>query len=177
MKLQRYSLHDVDIMDFILMHGAILCKDDDVEALEAENAALHAECDRLTAMLCKVPTKEAEAAYDQIDRYLRNNLDDSEYADMSAALEHCYRTLLYPQKVLSAEEVTQPGLYAWRKGEKKLLWWVLVEFADIYNPGKGDVESVLCRRSFQNGQKVRVVGCASPGQFIGPIKMPEVQDA
>ena len=47
MKLQRYSLHDVDTMDFILMHGAILCKDDDVEALEAENAALKAETERL----------------------------------------------------------------------------------------------------------------------------------
>ena len=41
--------------------------------------------------------KEAEAAYDLIDRYLRNNLDDPEYAAMSAALESCYRALLYPQ--------------------------------------------------------------------------------
>ncbi len=114
MKLPRYSVHDVDVMDFILMHGAIWCKDDDVEALESENAALHAECDRLTAMLCKVPTKEAEAAYDQIDRYLRNNLDDSEYADMSAALEHCYRTLLYPQNdrltaMLGPQKPTKAG--------------------------------------------------------------------
>jgi hypothetical protein len=82
--------------------------------------------------------------------------------------------LLAPPTILTAEEVTEPGLYAWRKGKDKLLWWVLVEFADIYNPGKGDVESVLCRRSFQNGQKVRVAGCASPGQFVGPITFPEV---
>ena len=29
----------------------------------------------------------ANAAYDMIDRYLRNNLDDDDYADYSAALE------------------------------------------------------------------------------------------
>ena len=83
--------------------------------------------------------------------------------------------MINAENVLQADEVTEPGLYAWRKGKYKPLWWVLVEFADIYNTGKGDVESVLCRRSFQNGQKVRVVGCASPGKFIGPIKMPEVE--
>ena len=37
------------------------------------------------------PTSEsAEQAYDKIDRFLRNNLDDTDYADFSAALELVY---------------------------------------------------------------------------------------
>ena len=122
---------------------------------QAEIDALHAECDRLTAMLCKVPTKEAEAAYDQIDRYLRNNLDDSEYADMSAALEHCYRTLLYPQKPMSAEEVMEPGFYWWKFADHR---WVIV--IARYDDSKIVIKTVL-------GDEIFI------GKFIGPIKMPE----
>lgn len=33
---------------------------------------------------------EREAAYDQIDRFLRNNLDDDDYATFSAALDSIY---------------------------------------------------------------------------------------
>ena len=37
------------------------------------------------------PTSEsAEQAYDKIDRFLRNNLDDTDYADFSAALDLVY---------------------------------------------------------------------------------------
>ena len=35
----------------------------------------------------KVDAREASAAYDKIDRYLRNNLDDDDYAEYSAALD------------------------------------------------------------------------------------------
>ena len=36
----------------------------------------------------KVDAREAlETAYDKIDRYLRNNLDDDDYAEYSAALD------------------------------------------------------------------------------------------
>jgi hypothetical protein len=49
MKLQRYSVEDGE------WHRADeqgrFCLAEDVEALEAENAALHDECDRLTAMM------------------------------------------------------------------------------------------------------------------------------
>jgi hypothetical protein len=34
--------------------------------------------------------RSRDAAYDMIDRYLRNNLDDSDYAEYSAALEAVY---------------------------------------------------------------------------------------
>jgi hypothetical protein len=33
---------------------------------------------------------ERDAAYDRIDRFLRNNLDDADYAEYSAALELVY---------------------------------------------------------------------------------------
>ena len=37
------------------------------------------------------PTSEsAKQAYDKIDRFLRNNLDDTDYADFSAALDLVY---------------------------------------------------------------------------------------
>ena len=37
------------------------------------------------------PTSEsAKRAYDKIDRFLRNNLDDTDYADFSAALDLVY---------------------------------------------------------------------------------------
>jgi len=55
MKLQRYINSAVNA-DYagnydILADDGPVCLASDVEALEAENAALHAECDRLTAML------------------------------------------------------------------------------------------------------------------------------
>jgi len=81
---------------------------------EAQIAALHTECDRLTRYLGKVPNKDAEESYDLIDRYLRNNLDDPEYATMSAALEACYGTLLCPQNdrltaMLGPQKPTKAG--------------------------------------------------------------------
>jgi hypothetical protein len=38
---------------------------------------------------CQTDDKRA-AAYDRIDRFLRNNLDDSDYADYSAELDLVY---------------------------------------------------------------------------------------
>jgi len=157
MKLQRYDVKDGGYEK--AAEFGTYCLSDDVESLEAENAALHAECDRLTAMLCKVPTKEAEAAYDQIDRYLRNNLDDSEYADMSAALEHCYRTLLYPQKPMSAEEVTEPGFY-WQRDDDNCEW------------GVNYVSSVGWMTQGGVSERLEIYG-----QFIGPIPYPDADHA
>ena len=175
MKLQRYGT-GVKGYGFSGMQKddeGKFCAAKDVEALEAENAALHAECDRLTAMLCKVPVKEAGEAYDQIDRYLRNSLDDSEYADMSAALEHCYGTLLCPQndrlaamivphRVLSAEEVTEAGFYLVR--------------ADNTNPWVPCVVARFNARS--EGLRMLLAGKSEELPVIGeltPIKMTEVR--
>lgn len=45
----------------------------------------------MNAETVTTPTKaERDAAYDKIDRYLRNNLDDADYANYSAALECVY---------------------------------------------------------------------------------------
>ena len=49
MKLQRYSVEDGEWRR--ANEQGRFCLAEDVEALEAENAALHDECDRLTAMM------------------------------------------------------------------------------------------------------------------------------
>ena len=60
-----------------------------------------------------------------------------------------------PLKLLSAEEVTEPGWYCWRgrEGEKK---WVFIEFK----------HSLF---TFENG--LRFEPCPPFGQFIGPLPM------
>jgi len=92
--------------------------DAQIDALKAENAALHAECDRLTAMLGL-------------------------------------------QKPMSAEEVTQPGFYQWRHmdGEQ----WTVTEV--VVNEAHE-----LRQYYFGSEENLELVG-----QFIGPIKMTEVQ--
>ena len=155
--------------DLVLRHEAQA----EIDALKADNAALHAECDRLTRYIGKVPAKEAEAAYDLIDRYLRNNLDDPEYTTMSAALEACYRTLLCPQndrltamlepqKVLSAEEVTEEGPYFHRVPDGK---WELVKVT----AWKGALSTEWGMYLFGDEEDEELYG-----DFIGPIRMPEV---
>ena len=107
MKLQRLSIWDRDDM----------CLSSDVEALEAENEALHTECDRLTAMLG-------------------------------------------PQKPKSAEEVTESGFYWHRYGTEE---WCVV---DVYYGYHGNLFIYV------NDEQ----DYALEGQFIGPIRMPEVQE-
>jgi len=87
-----------------------------IEALEAENTALHAECDRLTAMLG-------------------------------------------PQKVLSAEEVAEPGFYWWKFADHR---WVIV--IARYDDSKIVIKTIL-------GDEIFI------GKFIGPIRLPEVSNA
>ena len=48
----------------------------------------------------KAPSSVRKAAYDQIDRFLRNNLHDDDYADYSAALDSLY-TAPQPAKPVS----------------------------------------------------------------------------
>lgn len=56
----------------------------DCESLRASD-----HLDERTVQMADANTTR-DAAYDQIDRFLRNNLDDSDYADYSAALERVY---------------------------------------------------------------------------------------
>jgi len=60
MKLQRYHVTD-SVFDEEVGCGPF-CRGDHVEALEAENTALHAKCDRLTAMLGPQKVLSAEEA-------------------------------------------------------------------------------------------------------------------
>jgi len=96
-----------------------------IEALEAENAALHAECDRLTAMLG-------------------------------------------PQEVLTAEEVTEKGLYYRRyvSEQGEATDWNICE---VVGTGfQGDLGLRMYMIADEMDEELY-------GQFIGPIKMPEVQ--
>ena len=57
--------------------------------------AVYSAIDRCTTQKVSItPTDSTQGvrdtAYDKIDRYLRNNLDDAGYADFSAALELVY---------------------------------------------------------------------------------------
>ena len=67
------------------------------------------------------PTSEsAKQAYDKIDRFLRNNLDDTDYADFSAALDLVYADAA-PQPQASPQEPSQEpvagivgyGVFGW----------------------------------------------------------------
>jgi hypothetical protein len=54
--------------------------------------------DNLHEHVPRDPTSEsAKQAYDKIDRFLRNNLDDTDYADFSAALDLVYADTTQPQ--------------------------------------------------------------------------------
>jgi len=88
----------------------------EIDALKAENAESHAECDRLTAMLG-------------------------------------------PQMVLSAEEVTVPGFYWHRYGTEE---WCVVDVDFGYPYGRLFI--------WANGEQ----DDGLEGQFIGPLKTPEV---
>ena len=76
---------------------------------------------------------------------------ESENESLCAAINR----LKSPLKLLSAEEVTEPGWYCWRgrEGEKK---WVFIEFK----------HSLF---TFENG--LRFEPCSPFGQFIGPLPM------
>ena len=115
MKLQRYEIRALDDWGGRIHRqpsdAGQWCAAAHVEQLKAENAALHAECDRLTGMLG-------------------------------------------PQKVLSAEEVTQPGFY-WHRYEIEELCVVDVDYGYPY--GQMFI--------WVNGEQEEY---ALEGQFIGP---------
>ena len=76
---------------------------------------------------------------------------ESENESLCAAINR----LKSPLKLLSAEEVTEPGWYCWRgrEGEKK---WVFIEFKHGLF-------------TFENG--LRFEPCPPFGKFIGPLPM------
>jgi hypothetical protein len=67
-----------------------------------------------------------DAAYDKIDRYLRNNLDDSDYAEFSEALEAVYAT---PTREAAPAAASEDELME-REAQGAILRWGYGRFAD-----------------------------------------------
>lgn len=242
MKLQRFHPR-LNGYGFAGMHereDGGFCATKDVEALEAENAALHAECDRLTALiqLHHDSTPAIERAWNRFNKAVSDG-PDAPYPGMASAFESYYgqkwndkgwlretsvwaaawkesadrltamltpkdtalsrftdadgftegdpierlrffcslamdgqdwidvepffsavvTAMLGPQKVLSAEEVANPGFYWHRYGTEE---WCVVDVDFGYPYGRLFI--------WANGEQ----DDGLEGQFIGPIKMPEV---
>ena len=78
------------------------------------NRACNSILDALRAALAAQPSEpvaDRSDAYDTIDRYLRNNLDDSDYAEFSAALETLYAA---PAAVPLTDEQIEDALLQYR---------------------------------------------------------------
>ena len=145
------------------------------------------EIERLTAM--PPPTVSALLRYEEVmeDReeddpverlrfFCSLAMNCQDWLDVEPFFDDVIAALPGPQKILSAEDVTETGLYAWRRGINKAVHWVMVERAQFYNADTEASETLLCRRSFYSHQRIKLVGCAHEGQFIGPIQMPEVKN-
>lgn len=116
----------------------------EIDAFKAENAELHAECDRLTTLL----------QYEE-GRRTRIGTHGPECWKWGPAHYECavreierLKAMLGPQKVLSTDDVTEEEWYWWRHDKSRE--WELNYFYMV------DIDRSLV------------------GQFIGPIKIPEV---
>ena len=127
-----------------------------IDTLKAENAELHAECDRLTNLL----------QWEQNRRdHIGTHGDDCWKwgpAHHECAMREIERltAMLGPQKPKSAEEVAEPGFYQWRHmdGEQ----WTVTEV--VVN------EAPELRQYYIATDEDEELN----GEFIGPISMPEV---
>ena len=169
MKLQRYinsAVNDDYAGNYdILSDDGPVCLSQDVETLEAENAALHAECDRLTALVAPdYCVSDAEVAT-KIMQYLGWSVEPSLEPGTDPRVEKIAgwiraaidTAMLRPQKPMSAEEVTEPGFYWWKFADHR---WVIV--IARYDDSRIVIKTIL-------GDEIFI------GKFIGPIKTPEVQ--
>ena len=131
-----------EVSELVLRHEA----ETQIDVLKAENAELHAECDRLTALL----------QWEQGHRERIGTHGDEcwkwgpAYYECALAEIERLTAMLAPQKPMSAEEVTKPGWY-WVRNTR-CPYWKLRYVAPAL--GKGGT----------------VVGF----QFVGPLKAPEV---
>jgi len=161
MKLQRYGT-GVKGYGFSGMQKddeGKFCAAKDVEALEAENAALHAECDRLTSLLqWEQGRRERIGTHgDECWKW-----GPSHYECASREIERI-TAMLGPQRVLRAEEVTEPGFY----------WWG----SNLAKGWDGIMKVARTRYGYRFDEELWGAGSNGLyGQFIGPIKMPEVQE-
>ena len=139
----------------------------EIYTLKIENAELHMECDRLTAML--TPKGTALSRFTDADGFTEDDpierlrffcslaMDGQDWIDVEPFFGAVLTEMLGPQKVLGAEEVAEPGFYRWKFADHR---WVIV--IARYDDSKIVIKTIL-------GDEIFI------GKFIGPIKMTEVQ--
>jgi len=190
MKLQRYEIRALDDwggrIHWQPSDAGQWCAAAHVEQLKAENTTLHAECDRLTAMLgqsdhpddtevnafamamkAKLKTSREKgrsgwqsATPEYLTTLLLQHVEKGDVIDIANFCMMLYQIgtpMLGPQKVLSAEAVTQPGFYWWKFADHR---WVIV--IARYDNSRIVIKTIL-------GDEIFI------GKFIGPLNMPEVQ--
>jgi hypothetical protein len=173
MKLQRYHVWGIDVCEAEKAERGAWCDAKDVEKLEAENETLKAENARLTPWLKPRATAlsrfSADPVIPELDPIERLQffcalaMNEQDWLDVEPFFDDV-TALSAPQKVLTAEEVTEPGHYWWRPpagGNWDIVRvWASLPFA-----------------TYRNEVRLYIVGGGEylTGQFIGPIKFPEVQ--
>lgn len=65
--------------------------------------------------------EDRSEAYDMLDRYLRNNMDDSDYAEYSAALEVVFAAPVSPSREELSAEYTRGRIDGWEACEAKVV--------------------------------------------------------
>ena len=140
--------------DLVLRHEAQA----EIDALKAENEVLHAECDRLTNLLqWEQGRRERIGTHgDECWKW-----GPAHYECASREIERL-TTMLGPQKPMSAEEITEEGPYFHRVPDGK---WELVKVT----AWKGALSTEWGMYLFGDEEDEELYG-----DFIGPIKMPEV---
>ncbi len=153
------SIQDMENGDILPLQSLEIVMAEGVAALESENESLRAEIENL---------KDYCVSDADVARKILNYLGFSQHESMEPGCdrrrdhisEMIYRNRVAPQKLLSADEVTEPGWYWTRVADGQ--GWVV---ADVYESTRGVMTEEVCGSEQENFLR---------GQFIGPLTPPEV---
>lgn len=87
---------------------------------------------------------QASAAYDMIDRYLRNSLHDDDYSEYSAALDSLYTHPQPPRQPLTDEQI---GEIVALKEQRDELLEALINMVDYYGTASANVQQLDAAKS------------------------------